>query len=197
MALSRKRRKELKKLKGQAGDLWDDQKALLEHANRVAREARHQASHYAREEVSTRLRDKYDDTLRPVVDTARSAAETGLSSARSAASHTRQRISDDVIPGVASALGAALAAIEVAKNHQVQDAVNRAAKFGNDVGTRVGTRVGIVKPKPSAGPGKYILIGFGVVAFAVVAYAAWQTLRADDDLWVEENAIETPLANES
>lgn len=193
MALSRKRRKELKKLKGQAGDLWDDQRALLEHANRVAREARRQASHYAREEVSPRLRDKYDDTLRPVVDTARSAAETGLSSARSAASHTRHRISDDVIPGVTSALGAALAAIEVAKNHQVQDAVNRAAKFGNDVGTRVG----IVKPKPSAGPGKYILIGFGVVAFAVVAYAAWQTLRADDDLWVEENAIETPLANES
>ncbi|GGL03757.1 hypothetical protein GCM10007382_24510 [Salinibacterium xinjiangense] len=193
MALSRKRRKELKKLKGQAGDLWDDQRELLEHANRVAREARRQASHYAREEVSPRIRDKYDDTLRPVVDTARAAAETGLSTARSAASHTRHRISDDVIPGVTSALGAALAAIEVAKNHQVQDAMNRAAKFGNDVGTRVG----IVKPKPSVGPGKYILIGFGVVAFAVVAYAAWQTLRADDDLWVEETAIETPLANES
>lgn len=193
MALSRKRRKELKKLKGQAGDLWDDQKELLEHANRVVREARRQASHYAREEVSPRIRDKYDDTLRPVVTTARSAAESGLSSARSAASHTRHRISDDVIPGVTSALGAALAAIEVAKNHQVQDAVNRATKFG----TQVGTRVGIVKPKPTAGPGKYILIGFGVVAFAVVAYAAFQTLRADDDLWVEDDAIETPLANES
>lgn len=193
MALSRKRRKELKKLKGQAGDLWDDQKELLEHANRVVREARRQASHYAREEVSPRLRDKYDDTLRPVVDNARTAAETGLSSARSAASHTRHRISDDVIPGVTSALGAALAAIEVAKNHQIQDAVSRATKFG----TEVGTKVGIVKPKPTAGPGKYILIGFGVVAFAVVAYAAWQTLRADDDLWVEEDAVETPLANES
>ncbi|MBG6055150.1 vacuolar-type H+-ATPase subunit H [Salinibacterium sp. CAN_S4] len=189
MALSRKRRKELKKLKGQAGDLWDDQKELLEHANRVVREARRQASHYAREEVSPRIRDKYDDTLRPVVTTARSAAESGLSSARSAASHTRHRISDDVIPGVTSALGAALAAIEVAKNHQVQDAVNRATKFG--------TRVGIVKPKPTSGPGKYILIGFGVVAFAVIAYAAFQTLRADDDLWVEDDAIDTPLANES
>ena len=191
MAPSRKRRKELKKLKGQAGDLWDDHKELLERANRVLREARRQASHYAREEVSPRLRDKYDDTLRPVVDTARSAAESGFSSARSAASHTRHRISDDVIPGVTSALGTALAAIEVAKNHQVQDAVNRAAKFGNDVGMRVG----IVKPKPSAGPGRYILIGFGVVAFAVVAYAAWQTLRADDDLWVEENASDTPPVN--
>lgn len=189
MALSRKRRKELKKLKNQAGDLWDDQKELLEHANRVVREARRQASHYAREEVSPRIRDKYDDTVRPVVDTARSAAESGLSSARSAASHTRHRIADDVIPGVTSALGAALAAIEVAKKNQVQDAITRAARFGNDVGTRVG----IVQPKPAAGPGRYILIGIGVVSFAVLAYAAWQTLRADDDLWVEEDAIETPL----
>ena len=168
-------------MKSQAGDLWDDQKELLEHANRVVREARRQASHYAREEVSPRIRDKYDDTLRPVVDTARSAA-----------SHTRHRIADDVIPGVTSALGAALAAIEVAKKHQVQDAINRAARLGTDVGTRVG----IVKPKPTAGPGKYILIGVGVVSFAVIAYAAWQTLRADDDLWVEEDAIETPLADE-
>jgi hypothetical protein len=27
----------------------------------------------------------------------------------------------------------------------------------------------------------------GAIAVAVIGYAAWQTLRADDDLWVEEN----------
>ncbi len=195
MALSRKRRKELKKLKTEAGTLWDDQKELLDHANRVVREAKRQASHYAREEVSPRLRDKYDDTLRPVVDNARSAAESGIASARSAASHTRHHIADNVVPGVTSALGAALAAIEVAKHHQLQDALARASRFGTDVGTRVG----LVQPKPAptAGPGKYILIGVGVVAFALVAYAAWQTLRADDELWVEEDAVEAPLATES
>ena len=195
MALSRKRRKELNKLKNQAGDLWDDQKELLEHANRVVQEARRQAAHYAREEVSPRIRDKYDDTLRPVVDNARTVAESGIASARSAASHTRHRISDDVIPGVTSALGAALAAIEVAKNRQIHDAVSRASRFGNDLGTRVG----IAQPKPAATPGplKFILIGVGVVSFAVVAYAAWQTLRADDELWVEEDLPETPLANKS
>ena len=193
MALSRKRRKELNKLKSQAGDLWDDQKELLDHANRVVREASRQASHYAREEVSPRLRDRYDDTLRPVVDNARTAAESGIASARSAANHTRHRIAEDVIPGVTSALGAALAAIEVAKNHQIQDALTRASRLGTDVGTRVG----IVPPKPAPGPGKYILIGVGVVTFAVIAYAAWQTLRADDELWVEEDAVEAPLANES
>ena len=41
-------------------------------------------------------------------------------------------------------------------------------------------------PKKSAGPGRYILIGLGVVAAVGVAYAAWQTLRADDDLWIED-----------
>ena len=193
MALSRKRRKELTRLKSQAANLWDDQKELLDHANLVVREARRQASHYAREEVSPRIRDKYDDTLRPVVSSARSAAESGIAGARSAASNTRHRITDEVIPNATAALGAALAAIEVAKNHQVRDALDRASKIGTDVGTRVG----IIQPKPAAGPGKYILIGVGVVAFAVVAYAAWQTLRADDELWVEEDVAPHPLANES
>ena len=41
-------------------------------------------------------------------------------------------------------------------------------------------------PPKSAGPGRYILIGLGVVAVAGIAYAAWQTLRADDDLWIED-----------
>lgn len=195
MALSRKRRKELKKLKSQASDLWDDQRQLLEHANRVGQEARRQASNYAREQVSPRIRDTYDDTLAPVVRNARSAAESGVASARSAASHTRNRLSDDVIPGLTAAIGSALAAIEVAKNHQIHDAVARASKFGTDVGTRVG----IVQPKPApaAGPGKYILIGVGVVTFAAVAYAAWQTLRADDELWVEDEVVAAPLASES
>ena len=50
-------------------------------------------------------------------------------------------------------------------------------------------KVGIIKPKP-VGAGRYILIGIGVVAAAAVAYAAWQTLRADDDLWVEDEPEE-------
>ena len=193
MALSRKRRKELTKLKSQAADLWDDQKQLLDHANRVATEARRQASRYAREEVSPRIRDKYDDTLGPVVSSARSAAESGIAGARSVANNTRHRITDDVIPGVTSALGTALAAIEIAKNHQLRDAFDRATRIGNGVGIRVG----LTQPKPKGGPGKYILIGVGVVAFAAVAYAAWQTLRADDELWVEEEPAEKQLADES
>ena len=183
MALSRKRRKELNRLKSQAEDLWEDQKELLDHASKVVRDASRQAAHYAREEVSPRIRSTFEDTVKPAVN-------SGVRNARSAAESGRDRLVRDVLPGATSALGTALAALEVAKNRQVRDAISKATKFGSDVGTNVG----LIKPKP-AGPGRYILIGVGVVSFAAVAYAAWQTLRADDDLWVDDEP-ETPLADE-
>ena len=41
--------------------------------------------------------------------------------------------------------------------------------------------------KNSANPFVYILMAIGALGVALVGYAAWQTLRADDDLWVEED----------
>jgi len=178
MALSRKRRKELNRLKGQAEDLWDDQKELLDHASKVVRDASRQAAHFAREEVSPRIRDTYEDTVRPAV-------RSGIAGARSAANTGRDNLVHNVLPAVSSALGTALAAIEVAKNQQVRDAISRATKIGTDAATSVG----LIKPK-SAGAGRYILIGIAVGAAAGVAYAAWQTLRADDDLWIEDAATD-------
>ena len=172
MALTRKQKKEFKQLKSQTEDLWDDQKELFDHASRVVREASRQASRYARQEVTPKVRDAYEDKLAPVVNTARSAA-----------SHTRDKFVDDVLPSVTSALGTALAAIEVAKNKQVRDAISRAARFGHDVGHRVGI---VQAPPPKAGVGRYVLIGFSVVAALAVGYAAYQTLRADDDLWIDD-----------
>ena len=180
MALSRKRRKELNRLKSQAEDLWEDQKELIDHASKVVRDARRQAAHFAREEVAPRVRDTYEDRVRP-------AFESGVSSARSAARTAGKRFSDDVLPAMSGALGTALAALEVAKNREVREAISRASKGA----TAVGTRLGIVQPKP--GPGRYILIGIGVVAAIGVAYAAWQTLRADDELWVDDEA--TPVGD--
>jgi hypothetical protein len=174
MALSRKRRKELNRLKGQAEALWEDQKELLDHASKVVRDATRQAAHFAREEVPPRLRETYQDTLRPAV-------RSGVAGARSAANSGRDNLVHNVLPAMSSALGTALAAIEVAKNQQVRDAIGRAAK----IGTQAGTRIGLAKPK-SSGPGRYILIGIAVVAVAGVAYAAWQTLRSDDDLWIND-----------
>jgi len=176
MALSRKRRKELHRLRSNAESLWEDQKELLDHASKVVRDASRQAANYDREEVSPRVRETYEDRLKPAIG-------AGVTGARNAATGTRDKVIGEILPAVSSAIATALAAIEVAKNQQVRDAIARASKFGTDLGTRAG----IIRPKP-AGPGRYILIGIGVVAFAAVAYAAWQTLRADDDLWIEDEA---------
>jgi len=42
--------------------------------------------------------------------------------------------------------------------------------------------------KKSSNPVIYLLMAIGAIALAAISYAAWQTLRADDDLWVEEDS---------
>ena len=44
----------------------------------------------------------------------------------------------------------------------------------------------VAAPKKSSNPFVYVLMAVGTLALALVGYAAWQTLRADDDLWVED-----------
>jgi hypothetical protein len=171
MGLSRKRQRELKRLKRSAEELWDEQRDAIEHASAVLRDARRQAANYAREEVGPRVRDTYEDRVRPAV-------RDGLRAGRSAASWGRERLTDDVVPAITGALGSALAMLEAAKDPRVRNVVHKVSRSGE--------RAGLVTPPKSAGPGRYILIGLGVVAAVGVAYAAWQTLRADDDLWIED-----------
>jgi transcription elongation GreA/GreB family factor len=40
--------------------------------------------------------------------------------------------------------------------------------------------------KKTSNPLMYVLMAVGAIAVAAIGYAAYQTLRADDDLWVEE-----------
>jgi len=42
--------------------------------------------------------------------------------------------------------------------------------------------------KKSPNPLTYVLMAIGAIALAAITFAAWQTLRADDDLWVEEES---------
>jgi hypothetical protein len=190
VALTRKRKREIARLKGQASDLWDDQKDVLDRANRVVREASRHAAVYARDEVAPRAREAFDEKVRPAV-------ATGLSAARDAASAGRER----VIPAASSAFGSALALLEVAKDPEVRETFKRVTDSGAKVATKgvkaatkAGTKVGIVKPK-SSGPGRYILIALGIVAVVGVAYAAWQTLRADDDLWIDDEDVTEPAGD--
>jgi hypothetical protein len=41
------------------------------------------------------------------------------------------------------------------------------------------------KPEKNMGLGSMLLMAIGAAAVAVVSYAVWSTLRADDDLWVD------------
>ena len=160
MALSRKRQRELKRLKRDAERLWDEQREAIDHATVVLKDARRQAANYAREEIGPRIGD-------------------GVANVRRTASNAREGFVHDVLPAISGTIGSALAVLEAAKNPAVREVVRKVSKAG--------TKAGIVTmPKKSSGPGKYILIGLGVVAVAGGAYAAWQTLRADDDLWIED-----------
>ncbi len=179
MELSRKRQRELKKLRRQAGDVWDEQREVLERAASILRDASRQAASVAREDVAPRVRDTYEKRIVPGV-------EAGVGSVRHAASATRDRFVDDVMPAVSGAIGSAIAVLDVARDKRIRDAIRQVSASGRELATRAGQRVGIIEVKPSPGPGRYILIGLGVVATAAIAYAAWQTLRADDDLWVDE-----------
>lgn len=199
VALTRKRKKELRHLKGDADTLLQDQREVLEQASKVIREASRQAGNYAREEVAPRVKETYDGRVRPVVD-------SGISITRSAAHTARDKVVDDVLPSVGTALGSAIAALEATRAPEVRDAIKsasaKASKIGHDASANVKKVVAKtplpVAPPKSAGPGKYILIGIAVVAVAGIAYAAWQTLRADDDLWIDDDLdqadVETPEA---
>ena len=49
-------------------------------------------------------------------------------------------------------------------------------------------------PKQGIGAGGVIAIVLGVAAAVGVLYAAWQTLRADDELWVADDPLRAPDA---
>ena len=71
MSLTRKRKKELKRLRSSAEELWGAQQEVLANANAVASEARRQADNYTREELAPRVRDGYDQYVRPATQTRR------------------------------------------------------------------------------------------------------------------------------
>lgn len=69
MTLSRKRQRELRRLKRSAEELWEEQRDAMEHASAVLKDARRQAANYAREEIGPRVRETYEDRFKPAVAT--------------------------------------------------------------------------------------------------------------------------------
>jgi hypothetical protein len=170
MSLSRKRRKELDRLRKSADELWSHQQEVLDRANAVAREAGRQASVLTREEVVPRVREGYEHYLRPSVHATQDIADT-----------VRRRFVGDVIPGIGNAIGTVMSVGDVARDARVRAALSR-----------VHFQKPVVAEKKGSGAGTYIALGVALVAAAGVAYAVWQTFRADDELWIADDDATLP-----
>lgn len=179
MSLTRKRKKELKRLRSSAEELWGKQQEVLANANAVAAEARKQAAYYTREEIAPRVRDGYDSYVRPAAQTAGHVAGAA-----------RDRFVGDVIPAVGSAVGTALSVVDHAR-------AARAAAFNGDftkARKELTRKVQVAPQKSGPGAGTVIAVGLGVIAAAGLLYAVWQTFRADDELWVADEEPTAPAA---
>lgn len=162
MQLSRKRRRELKKLRKEAEQLLDQQRVVLGHAGEVIGKASHQARKLGDEVVMPRV-DEAVSRVRPTV-------ERNLRSARRAV----DRVKVATVPIVAAALASTIKSLDRIDQRQAADQVRH---FGEGIGV-------LEKPKRRTAGG-IIAIGLGVAAAAAVGYALWQAFRTDDDdMWM-------------
>lgn len=180
LELSRKRAKEIKKLRKQADKLWAEQRAVSLHAAEIARQAGHTAKAYGSE------------SLRPAAER---VVHRGVDAGRDTLSKATKGWNSSVVPAIASGLGSFAALAQVSKDDRVKDAIKNVRRYAT---------VPEVSPSHHARSGpnawQWVLIGVGAVAVASAAYAAWQTLRADDDLWIpdaEDSAFDAPRRDEA
>ena len=68
MGLSRKSKKELRKLQKHAAKVWESQQVLLGESGKVAREAGHQLGRFSREDLVPAVQDGYSKYAAPYVD---------------------------------------------------------------------------------------------------------------------------------
>jgi hypothetical protein len=166
VSLSRKRKKELRRLQDDANQLWENQQVLVGHAADVAREAGRQLGNFGREQVAPVVQDTYNRRLAPVVD---QGVRFG-----------KHVVDDKVVPIVGGVVGTALTAWDVAnaKRHGFSAPRSRV----------------VVPEKKGLGLGSVVALILGAAAAVGVLYAAWQALRADDELWVADDPLSAPDA---
>ena len=70
----------------------------------------------------------------------------------------------------------------------------KADKYGAQASKKLAAKLTCSPPKKGIGAGGVIAIILGVAAAVGVLYAAWQTLRADDELWVADDPLRAPDA---
>lgn len=194
MSLNRKRKKELRKLQVQANNLWESQQVLVGEAANVAREATRQLGHLNREYVIPGVQASYGRYAAPYVDKSKQ--------------YSKQVLSDKVVPTAGAVMGSALSVWDAAndtrsrfaagKGFSLPDAstyAKKADKYGAQASKKLAAKLAVLDPpKRGMSAGGVIAIILGVAAAAGVLYAAWQTLRADDELWVADDPLRAPDA---
>ncbi|MGZ0712191.1 DNA helicase (plasmid) [Coraliomargarita sp. W4R53] len=186
MSLSRKRKKELQKLQSQANNLWATQQQLVGNAAEVAREASRQLNHYGREQVAPQVQAGYGKSI----------------------DYSRHLLSDRVVPAAGAVVGSALSVWDAANDTRVRLSegkgfgkvdsaayAKKADKYTKQATKKLAAKLSVLEPeKQGIGAGGVIAIVLGVAAALGVLYAAWQTLRADDELWVADDPLRAPDA---
>ncbi|MET0829371.1 MAG: DNA helicase [Microbacterium sp.] len=194
MSLNRKRKKELRRLQVQANNLWESQQVLVSEAAEVAREARRQLGHLNREYVIPGVQAGYGKYAAPYVDKSKQ--------------FSKQVLSEKVVPTAGAVVGSALSVWDAANDTRsrlasgggfvIPDAAKHAKladKYGTQVSRKLAAKLAVLDPpKKGIGAGGVIAIILGVAAAVGVLYAAWQTLRADDELWVADDPLRAPDA---
>ncbi|MCO5953821.1 DNA helicase [Microbacterium yannicii] len=190
MSVSRKRKKELEKLQKQANQLWETQQVLVGEAASVAREASRQLGHFGREQVKPQVQAGYERYAAPYVEKGKKV------------------VSSTVIPAAGAVVGSALSVWDAANDTRAHLAGGhglerpdpkkygkKADKYAREATRYLSARLDRAAPqKKGIGAGGVIAIILGVAAAVGVLYAAWQTLRADDELWVADDPLRAPDA---
>ena len=177
MSLSRKRKKELRKLQSQANNLWEAQQVLVGEAASVAREARRQLGHFGREQVAPQVQETYGKYAAPYVD-------KGMTMGK-------QVLNDRVVPAAGAVVGSALSVWDTALEQRAKLASDNGISLPKSFAKAVPVQV---PAKSGMGAGGVIAVILGLAAALGILYAAWQTLRADDELWVADDPLRAPDA---
>ncbi|GAA4676105.1 hypothetical protein [Frondihabitans cladoniiphilus] len=208
MATSRKRTAEFEKLKKDAAEVWGEQREALVHASKFWQEAGTEAAAVAVNDVAPRVKAAFEHQVKP-------ALATGVANASIAATHGKETLVKDVLPAAKAAFESSSLS-DLADDPRVKDLVksgkklskkatrNLAKKAAKQAAKHPGKTAKLAKnvakasktvkkakkahDKSGIGGGGVFLIILGVIGLGALAYAAFQTLRADDELWVADDA---------
>lgn len=169
MSLSRKRKRELKKLKKLTDKLIGEQREVISHAGSVLNEAGVQARNLNNEHLAPRVRG------------ALGFLSPGLKAGAGIAKGIGSNILDATRPATEKAFASTLELLEA--NNQ-KDAAKRLRKFGQ--------KQGFVKK--NRGIGWWIAGIIGGLVAAGIGYSLWQAFREDENTWF---AAEDSLAEKA